>query len=431
MTVLARGSRGARSEDVRRGNLSTLLRYVHVHGPTPRSTLTTVLGLNRSTIGDLTGELVAAGLVYEGAGRPDRVVDGSSGSGGRPSFVVRPATDRVQVLAVDVGVTHLTVARVGLGGDVLARQDRAYRRGARPQRDVTATIAKVGARLLAEIESEAVVVAAGVAVPGMVRRRDGQVRQAPNLGWRDAPLGAQLAEALGLPVAVGNDADLGIRAEHVRGAAAGVDDAVYLSGHSGIGAGILAGGIPLGGRAGLRRGGRPHRRRAERAAVPLRVARLLGDPVRRGATVRAGRPASRWRPGRRAGRRARGGRRRRRGEGGRGARRRLARARHRQRRQRTQPRDRHHGRGAGGGPAGCRPDRACRVRGRRAGRAVRAGAPRDPGSRTRLDPGGRRRAGLRRRCCPTRCSRCPDVPLLVRDSRTHPHRPPERRTPTT
>jgi len=34
MTVLARGSRGARTEDVRRGNLSTLLRYVHVHGPT-------------------------------------------------------------------------------------------------------------------------------------------------------------------------------------------------------------------------------------------------------------------------------------------------------------------------------------------------------------------------------------------------------------
>ena len=41
--------------------------------------------------------------------------------------------------------------------------------------------------------------------------------------------------------AVGNDADLGIRAEHVRGAAAGVDDAVYLTGHSSIGAGIIAG----------------------------------------------------------------------------------------------------------------------------------------------------------------------------------------------
>jgi predicted NBD/HSP70 family sugar kinase len=249
MTVLARGSRGARSEDVRRGNLSTLLRYVHVHGPTPRSELTTVLGLNRSTIGDLTGELVAAGLLREETGRAEGDRRTAS-SGGRPSHVVLPESHRVQVLAADVGVTHLTVARIGLGGVVLARRDRIYRRGARRQRDVTATIAKVGAELLAEIERGAVVVGAGVAVPGMVRRRDGQVRQAPNLGWQDAPVGAVLAQAFGLPVTVGNDADLGIRAEHVRGAAAGVDDAVYLSGHSGIGAGIIAGGVPLGGRAG-------------------------------------------------------------------------------------------------------------------------------------------------------------------------------------
>jgi predicted NBD/HSP70 family sugar kinase len=249
MTVLARGSRGARSEDVRRGNLSTLLRYVHVHGPTPRSELTTVLGLNRSTIGDLTGELVAAGLLREETGRAEGDRRTAS-SGGRPSHVVLPESHRVQVLAADVGVTHLTVARIGLGGVVLARRDRSYRRGARRQREVTATIAKVGAELLAEIELGTVVVGAGVAVPGMVRRRDGQVRQAPNLGWQDAPVGTVLAQAFGLPVAVGNDADLGIRAEHVRGAAAGVDDAVYLSGHSGIGAGIIAGGVPLGGRAG-------------------------------------------------------------------------------------------------------------------------------------------------------------------------------------
>ncbi len=249
MTVLARGSRGARSEDVRRGNLSTLLRYVHVHGPTPRSELTTVLGLNRSTIGDLTGELVGAGLLREEAGRAEGDRRTAS-SGGRPSHVVLPESHRVQVLAADVGVTHLTVARIGLGGAVLDRRDRSYRRGARRQRDVTATIAKVGAELLAGMERGAVVVGAGVAVPGMVRRRDGQVRQAPNLGWQDAPVGTVLAQAFGLPVAVGNDADLGMRAEHVRGAAAGVDDAVYLSGHSGIGAGILAGGVPLGGRAG-------------------------------------------------------------------------------------------------------------------------------------------------------------------------------------
>lgn len=243
MTVLARGARGARSEDVRRGNLATLLRYVHVHGPTARSRLTAVLGLNRSTIGGLTGELTAAGLVHEEAGR-------AASGGGRPSHVVSPETEKVQVLAMDVGVTHLTVARVGLGGVVLARHDSTWPRRTPRPRAVAKALATEGAALLADVGPGAVVVAAGVAVPGMVRRHDGQVRQAPNLGWRDVPLGLELADALGLPVAVGNDADLGIRAEHVRGSAAGVDDAVYLSGHSGIGAGIIAGGSPLGGRAG-------------------------------------------------------------------------------------------------------------------------------------------------------------------------------------
>jgi len=255
MTVLARGARGARSEDVRRGNLSTLLRYVHVHGPTARSHLTAVLGLNRSTIGDLTSDLVAAGLLREEAGRADRPgpAGRASGSGGRPSHVVLPESELVQVLAVDVGVTHLTVARVGLGGVVLSRRDRTWGRGpgGRRPRTVSSAVVREAGRLLAEVESGATIAGVGVAVPGMVRRQDGCVQQAPNLGWRDVPLGVQLADALGLPVSVGNDADLGMRAEHVRGAAAGVDDAVYLSGHSGIGAGIMAGGVPLGGRAGF------------------------------------------------------------------------------------------------------------------------------------------------------------------------------------
>jgi predicted NBD/HSP70 family sugar kinase len=157
------------------------------------------------------------------------------------------------VLAVDVGVTHLTVARVGLGGVVLSRWDRTWGRGAGGRRPstVSSAVVRQAGRLLDEVPLEATVAGVGVAVPGMVRRQDGCVQQAPNLGWRDVPLGAQLADALGLPVGVGNDADLGMRAEHVRGSAAGVDDAVYLSGHSGIGAGILAGGVPLGGRAGF------------------------------------------------------------------------------------------------------------------------------------------------------------------------------------
>jgi predicted NBD/HSP70 family sugar kinase len=48
-------------------------------------------------------------------------------------------------------------------------------------------------------------------------------------------------------VLVGNEADLGAMAEHVRGAGAGTSDLVYLSGEAGLGGGIIVGGRPLGG----------------------------------------------------------------------------------------------------------------------------------------------------------------------------------------
>jgi predicted NBD/HSP70 family sugar kinase len=46
---------------------------------------------------------------------------------------------------------------------------------------------------------------------------------------------------------VGNEADLGGLAEHVRGAAAGIPDTLYVSGEVGIGGGVIAAGRPVSG----------------------------------------------------------------------------------------------------------------------------------------------------------------------------------------
>jgi predicted NBD/HSP70 family sugar kinase len=75
---------------------------------------------------------------------------------------------------------------------------------------------------------------------------------APNLGWRDVPLGARLVEALGIdsPVVVANDGDLGALAEARRGAALGADDVLFISSEVGVGGGLIVGGTPLGGAAG-------------------------------------------------------------------------------------------------------------------------------------------------------------------------------------
>ena len=85
-----------------------------------------------------------------------------------------------------------------------------------------------------------------------MRRHDGLVATAPNLGWRDVPLGERLSAVLGLDVAtyVANEADLGALIELRRGAARGADDLLFIAGEVGVGGGVVVEGRPLGGAAG-------------------------------------------------------------------------------------------------------------------------------------------------------------------------------------
>ncbi|MCD0453425.1 ROK family protein [Actinocorallia sp. API 0066] len=232
-------------EEIRRHNLGTLLRHVHLSGPASRAALAERMGLNRSTIMALTSDLTAAGLVTEELPKTTR-------KAGRPSLVVRPESDRVFVLALDLGADRLVVARVGLGGTVLDRADVARPRDSFDADEIISALAATGRRLVRQAGADAVCVGVGVAFSGIVRQEDGVVRHGPNIGWVDVPLGAELTRrmALGLRVSVGNDANLAALAERARGAGSGLDDIIYLHGDVGIGGGVIVGGRLLGGEGG-------------------------------------------------------------------------------------------------------------------------------------------------------------------------------------
>jgi predicted NBD/HSP70 family sugar kinase len=141
---------------------------------------------------------------------------------------------------------------VGLGGTVLelARIDRPS--GHTSVAAISADLAELAETLRARRPADEPLLGVGVAVVGVVRRSDGFVSMAPNLGWRDVPLGEWLARALDLPVpiAVANDADLGVLVEHRRGAAIGSDNVLFISGEYGVGGGLIIDGLPLTGVAG-------------------------------------------------------------------------------------------------------------------------------------------------------------------------------------
>ena len=226
----------------RQANLARLLRLVHLEGPVSRATLTAATGLNRSTVADLVGDLVGLGLVEESAPDPSRRV-------GRPSPLVT-AHRRVIAIGVNPEVDALTMGAVGLDRTVRRRERIEMAGLIGPEQ----TAQLIGERIEAwrrEEFADFVIAGVGVAVPGLVRSSDGMVRDAPHLAWTDVALRELIEAATGLPAVVGNDAAMGVLAEHLFGVAQGIDDIVYLNGGaSGIGGGLIVQGIPIAGASG-------------------------------------------------------------------------------------------------------------------------------------------------------------------------------------
>jgi predicted NBD/HSP70 family sugar kinase len=236
---------GQRSETVRRANLSAVVRELHIAGPRSRSDLVARTGLTRSAIRSLVGELAASGLVSE-------VTAPAQGVPGRPSQLVCPDPDGAVVLALEVSVGSIAAAMIGFGGEILAavRVDRP--RGDSAADEVVAALVELVGTLRRARPINDPLIGVGVAVAGVVRRSDGVVSMAPNLGWRGVPLGESLARGLdtSAPISVGNEADLGALAELRRGAAIGESDVLFISGEVGVGGGLIVGREPLIGSAG-------------------------------------------------------------------------------------------------------------------------------------------------------------------------------------
>lgn len=160
------------------------------------------------------------------------------------------AHPRVIAIAVNPEVDALSIAAVGLDRRVRRRERIEMTELLTPER-TAALIAECISQWRRDDLAGTVIAGIGIAVPGLVRATDGMVRDAPHLQWRDVALRELVQETTGLPVAVGNDAAMGVVAEHLFGAAEGIDDVVYLNGGaSGIGGGLIVQGIPVGGASG-------------------------------------------------------------------------------------------------------------------------------------------------------------------------------------
>ncbi len=141
-------------------------------------------------------------------------------------------------IGVDIGGTKIAGALVAPDGTILERV-----RLETPAEDVEAIIAtttEVVEALQAACDGE--VAGIGVAVAALVDVRRGHVWFAPNISWRDCPLGELLEARLGRPVVVENDANAAAWGEFRFGAGQDTDDMVLFTIGTGVGGGCVVDG---------------------------------------------------------------------------------------------------------------------------------------------------------------------------------------------
>ena len=147
-------------------------------------------------------------------------------------------------LAIDIGGTKVAAGLVDSDGRLLLRHDEPT-----PDTDDAEVMWAVVISALEALRSSDVAVC-GVGCGGPMTG-EGELVSPLNIGaWRDFPLRSRLADHLGLPVAVDNDAKALALGEGWRGAAAGERNFLAMVVSTGVGGGIVLDGRLLDGSAG-------------------------------------------------------------------------------------------------------------------------------------------------------------------------------------
>lgn len=231
--INTRDFRRATRTTAREVNRQILLNLVREHQPISRADLARKMDLGRGMVTDLVNALIAEGVIYEGA-------TAVAPRGRRPTLLHIRGDDRF-VVGVDIRFSRTYIMLCDFGGRQVALE--SFETVTAP----AALIAELAGRIDRMLRTHGAAdrcQGIGVVVPGMVDRKSGRVLNAPQLGWRDVEITADLASATRQTVLIEN-APISCALAHLwLGPKAGgeLSNFVYVTASDGVGAGVVVNG---------------------------------------------------------------------------------------------------------------------------------------------------------------------------------------------
>lgn len=212
-----------------------LLQVLRDGRPRTRTELVDETGLARTSVVNRLAALTAAGLVAP--------TGTAAASGGRPAARLSfDPTSRV-CLGIDLGATHGAVGVLDLTGQVLIEERLILDIADGPQAILT-WAADTAESLLRRIDrAPADLLGIGVGVPGPVEHSTGRPIRPPIMpGWDGFDIPGFMSGRLSAPTLVDNDVNLLALGERATRWPS-VDDLLFIKVSTGIGAGIIMGGV--------------------------------------------------------------------------------------------------------------------------------------------------------------------------------------------
>lgn len=222
------------SAEMRGINRSAILELIRQESPIARSTIAGRLGISLPTVMRIVDKLVEDGFV-----RPQGKTEWS---GGRRRPLLEFNADGYVVLGVDMGGTKKIYGALSeIGGNIIDEVE-VERHGVSGEKCYDLLTKLIDTLLASPGLRGRKVRGIGVGAPGITHHREGIVKWAYALNWKDLPLKARLSKRYQLPITVDNDVNLAALGEHWFGAGQHTQNMVLIVVSAGIGAGIIING---------------------------------------------------------------------------------------------------------------------------------------------------------------------------------------------
>ena len=142
--------------------------------------------------------------------------------------------------AIDLGGTSVRAAVVDVNGGLAGFVAGATEASQGPDAVIDRIVAVLRNSLTRAAVDISELVAVGIGAPGPLDWDSGVIHEAPNLpGWKEVPLAARIADAIGLPTFLENDANAAALAENQYGVAQGSQNMLYITVSTGVGGGLI------------------------------------------------------------------------------------------------------------------------------------------------------------------------------------------------